>query len=191
MEQLDLLRIKPSVQIPTEPIKRSASIVGDHRYDLTRAWGAGPPICWVMLNPSTADGLQDDPTIWNIMCRSLRWGFGSLVVVNIYSFRSSSPVQMKRWLRVTSNATSFDYANANKAHVATLLAGCEMVIAAWGAHAENDAVNHFLGFEPPPLHCLGINNDGSPRHPLSRGRNWVPMSTRPIPYTFEPTEDYH
>lgn len=186
MEQLDLLRVKPSVQIPTEPIRRSATIVGDHRYDLTRAWGSGPPICFVMLNPSVADGLQDDPTIWNIMCRSLRWGFGSLVVVNVYSFRSSSPAEMKKWRRAPECSL---WENADRAN--EHMRRCGTVMAAWGAHALNEDIDYLLGMEPPALHCLGTNNDGSPRHPLSRGRNWVPMSTRPIPYTFEADEGYH
>lgn len=186
MEQLELLRVKPSVQIPTEPIRRLATIEGKHRYDLTRAWGAGPPICWVMLNPSTADGLQDDPTIWNIMCRSLRWGFGSLVVVNVYSFRSSSPAEMKKWRRTWDDSR---WENRDRAEVH--IKRCEMTIAAWGAHALNEDVGYLLGMEPPTLHCLGTTIDGAPKHPLARGKHWVPMSQRPVPYTFVPDEDYH
>ena len=41
---------------------------GRYRWTLTRRWAPVRPVhtgtvCWVMLNPSTADGADDDPTI--------------------------------------------------------------------------------------------------------------------------------
>ena len=39
------------------------SACGRYRYLLSRRWGDGPELGVVMLNPSTANASQDDPTI--------------------------------------------------------------------------------------------------------------------------------
>jgi hypothetical protein len=195
-EQLDLINPKVSVRKPQEPIARAATIEGNYRYDLTRSWGSGPPICWVLLNPSVGDHLRDDPTIWNIMCRSLRWGFGSLVVVNIYPFRSPSPAALKLWRRDASVNLLYD----NNVRATRHMMRAEMVIAAWGAHAADGDIDYLVRFpdgncpiadNPVKLYCLGLTRSGAPLHPLARGKNWVPMDRKPIPFTFEPPEDYH
>lgn len=195
MEQLSLFPLATSIRKPAEPIARGATIEGQYRFDLTRAWGSGPAVCWVMLNPSTATAEKDDPTIWNIMCRSLRWGFGSLVVVNIYPFRSSSPKVLKRWLAGGRSGRMSDNASRAWWHIGH----CEMVIAAWGAHADIEDVDYLLSyptFHPEigpdkPLHCLGLTKSGAPLHPLARGKHFVPMDRHPIPFHFEALEDYH
>lgn len=82
---------------PSEPIVRAADVRGNCRFSLTRAWGSGPCILWCGLNPSDADGTRDDPTMWREMGFSYRGGFGSLIKVNIYPFRSPHPRSLRRW----------------------------------------------------------------------------------------------
>src|SRR5712664_2208515 len=80
--------------LPTSCIVRSAgfSCCGLYRYWLRRHWDAElPPVCFVMLNPSTADAERDDPTIRRCCGFSRRWGYGGIVVVNLYAFRTSDP----------------------------------------------------------------------------------------------------
>jgi hypothetical protein len=194
-DQLELMPLRPSVARPQEPIVRGATIEGCFRFDLTRAWGSGGAVAWVMLNPSTADGLQDDPTIRNIMCRSMRWGFGSLVVVNIYPFRSPSPKVLQRWRAGGRSGHTVDNARRAYSHMQQ----CDAVIAAWGAHANSDDVAYLLDrptFEPQrfsgvDLHCLGLTRSGAPLHPLARGKHWVPMDRKPVPFKFEFPEETH
>jgi hypothetical protein len=195
-EQLALLSLATSIRKPVEPIARGATIEGDYRYDLTRAWGAGPAVAFCMLNPSTADGKTDDPTIRNIMQRSLLWGFSSLVVVNIYPYRTSDPAAMKKW---RNNRSSWDAIQVNADRAWAHIRRCEMTIAAWGAHADSEDVEYLLDHpnyepewaKPVDLHCLGLTKSGAPLHPLARGKHFVPIDRKPIPFKFEPADDYH
>jgi hypothetical protein len=48
----------------SEFISATADIRGEHRYSLTRVWDpALPTITFVLLNPSTADAVQLEPTL--------------------------------------------------------------------------------------------------------------------------------
>ena len=53
---------------------------GCYRYALWRRWEPGPQVLFIMLNPSTADELTDDPTIRRCIGFARSWGFGSLAV---------------------------------------------------------------------------------------------------------------
>lgn len=69
---------------------------GKYRYLLRRSWS--PPgektIAWVMLNPSTADAMQDDATIRRCISFSKAWGYDSLTVVNLYAYRHHNPKRL-------------------------------------------------------------------------------------------------
>jgi hypothetical protein len=86
-------------RMPPEPIVRTAEIEGPYRWSMSRAWGSGPTILWVPFNPSDADGKRDDPTTLRMMGWSYRWGFGSMVVMNVYPFIASKPADLHAWRR--------------------------------------------------------------------------------------------
>jgi hypothetical protein len=66
-----------------------------HRYLLTRIWDkATPPVCFIMLNPSTADHHRDDPTIKRCMGFARRWGHGGIQVVNLFAYRATDPKEL-------------------------------------------------------------------------------------------------
>jgi hypothetical protein len=69
------------------------SSCGRYRYRLTRQWHVGDvSVCaWLMLNPSKADADHDDMTIAKASGFSQRWGFGGLVVVNMFGLVSTNP----------------------------------------------------------------------------------------------------
>lgn len=191
--QLSFLPQTPAVdrRTPREPIARTALIEGQYRRWLRRRWGAGPTIGWVMLNPSTADHARDDPTLLRIMGFSLRWGYGGLVVVNLYPFISASPRACRRWLQsfrcdiAEPDWSARDAYIRNHSDCAQALADCDLVMAAWGAGADPDDIAMWMdqvGAElgAIDLHCLGRNADGSPKHPLARGVHRVPDDQRPM-----------
>src|SRR5687767_7200334 len=87
---------KGTAMAEADGVIRGAVISDDqrYRYQLVRGWSGEPPIVWVMLNPSTADGTQDDHTIRKIVQFSRNWGYGSLTVVNLFALRATKPTAL-------------------------------------------------------------------------------------------------
>lgn len=146
-------------------IKRaSISTCQQYRYRLTRYWGPGHMLPFVMLNPSTADASVDDPTIRRCMGFARREGAGGVIVVNLFAFRSTSP----RNLLLTDDPVGPDNDTA-LVHIAQESIATNLpIICAWGTlgFARAIAVKSLLMQFGPRLVCLGKTKDGHPRHPL-------------------------
>ena len=64
--------------------------------DTLRRWDrAGPVANFLMLNPSTADEVKLDPTCSRARGYAERWGYGALVVTNVFAWRATDPAQLK------------------------------------------------------------------------------------------------
>lgn len=156
-----------------EEIRRSAVIdpTGTYRYRLDRAWGFGAGrLVFIMLNPSIADGLQDDPTIRRCIGFAKREGCSGLTVVNLFGLRATIPHE----LQTVSNPVGPD----NYRHISEA-AETGKVVVAWGATpfatTQAHKVAWALTLNPnQQLWCLGITKSGAPRHPL-----YVP-ATQPL-----------
>lgn len=162
MNQLDLgFAAAPRPSFPTGTIVRAAEVEGDYRWTMRRTWGPGRCVHWNLLNPSDADHQRDDPTTLRMIGFSWRWGFGSMVVTNLYPFVTPKPVMLKAWraqwrgLDWVSDGRPLDFAYHKSALNAWLhngdvvrdliIADPEMVhVAAWGAGADPDDVKDFL-----------------------------------------------
>lgn len=137
---------------------------GTYRYSLWRAWAPLLPTCvFAMLNPSTADATEDDPTIRRCIGFARREGCGRLVVVNLYSLRSTDP-------RVLGRHPYPNGPYAARIIAETLSAADGPVICAWGSDpAARDQAGFMLdlirAYGKVPM-CLGQNKDGQPKHPL-------------------------
>jgi hypothetical protein len=142
---------------------RSATIIGPYRYDLIRQWDDSLPILeWVMLNPSTADEDLDDPTIRRCRGFADRWGFGGLVVHNLFAWRATNP----RELAVREDPIG----PRNLGYLAAAQPG-DTTIVAWGAHPMAKAwwKTRQPGCNPlryRVTYCLGTTLSGAPKHPL-------------------------
>jgi hypothetical protein len=133
---------------------------GLYRYSLDRQLvDDGEWTCtFVMLNPSTADAEQDDPTIRRCIRFAREWGYGRLKVVNLYALRATDPKQL--WL-------ADDPVGPENDHVLSLaFGGSDLTIAAWGVHAKLERVAEIMAWPIRPRLCLGVTKDGHPRHPL-------------------------
>lgn len=136
-----------------------------YRYVLTRTWDAGkPPMVWVMLNPSTATGLVDDPTIGKVIRFARRDpAIGGIIVVNLFACRATKPAVLRTAADPVGPMTD-----------ALLLRECAQpgrpVVLAWGAHgALHGRAAHVTGLLAAAgavSWCLGTTKDGQPLHPL-------------------------
>ena len=138
-----------------EFIFATADIRGEYRYTLTRVWDpALPMITFVLLNPSTADAVQLDPTLRRCVGFAKREGYGGMVILNLYAFRTKDP-------RIMMAAT--DPVGPDNDLVLADVTGT--VVAGWGTNADPARVTRALALLPR-LHALGVTKDGHPRHPL-------------------------
>jgi hypothetical protein len=129
---------------------------GQYRYQLRRTWSSGPECTFIMLNPSTADASEDDPTIRRCISFAKRERCGSLLVVNLFAFRATKPEDMAKAIDPAGpeNPRYLDDALKN-----------ETAIAAWGAHWMAERAGKSLA-QKYNLLCLGKTKSGAPRHPL-------------------------
>jgi hypothetical protein len=149
-----------------------------YRYTLTRSWGEGPRINFIMLNPSTADENYNDPTIERCMRRADSWGFKSLIVTNIFAYRSTDPHKLYEvedpvgpendtWIVLAANTS-------------------EKIVCAWGAF-----VSRFRDFrrdrpqkvvellQGRELTALKVVKCGQPAHPLYVNYSLIPKEWSP------------
>jgi hypothetical protein len=143
---------------------------GIYRYTLTRQWSNGPCVGWLMFNPSTADARQDDATIRKCVGFSKRWGYGRMVVVNLYAIRSRYP---KTVTRMGSAAIG----PMNDYWIIQAIKDCGELICAWGCAQYSLEIKSRIDFvlrvdlsedgaTIVPVKCLGLRKDRHPRHPL-------------------------
>jgi len=172
---------------------------GKYRYRLWREWRGGelwnwwenggrpvldgsgqpigePKVClFVMLNPSTADGVKDDSTIRKCVGFARRWGYDRLDVVNLFAYRVTNP---HRLLALNHDDDPVGWENQRSIHESS--ADADIVVAAWGAHGghlgQDETALGWLACDKPVM-CLGETADGHPRHPL-----YVPYDTELRPF---------
>lgn len=152
----------------TETITRTASISDDglYRYDLARRWADGPLALWIMLNPSTADSNQDDPTLRRCMAFTRAWDCGGIAVVNLYAYRSPDP----KALTAVDDPVGPENIRYLESWLGRTHDEVRWAIAGWGdklpAHRPHPPVILMAEKRLRPLYCLGRTKSGRPRHPL-------------------------
>lgn len=139
---------------------------GLYRYTLGRRWDPdlhNGAAVFVMLNPSTADAEQDDPTIQRCISFAKTLGCGGLHVVNLYAYRATKPADL--WLADDPVGPEND--DILRGTFQSARDDGRPVIAAWGANAKSDRVAKVLSLSGAHrLTALGVTKDGQPRHPL-------------------------
>jgi len=150
-------------------VSANISSCGKFRYHLTREWDLfePTPLLFVMLNPSTADDFQDDPTIRKCIGFAQRHGFGGIEVVNLFAYRATRPADLAAagWPEGPRNRASILQAARRVRNAGG------RVVAAWGANARKrydvaDEVLAMLRKERIRVWALRLLDDGTPGHPL-------------------------
>ena len=154
---------------------------GKYRYGLSRKWGEGKPCLFIMLNPSTADAWDDDPTIRRCIGFAESWGCEQLIVVNLFAFRATRQADMM--------AADDPVGPDNMEHVkkaAEFVASGDRyglppagpVVCAWGLNGaymgQDETVLGWLEAEGVTPLALALAKDGRPRHPLYLGGDLIP-----------------
>lgn len=159
-----------------------------YRYSLYRIWDHKIPLVnFVMLNPSTADHTEDDPTIRRCIGFARGWAnhgrvYGGIVVTNLYAYRATDPADLTMFPNAIGNGND-----------GTIMAEAEkagLIVCAWGAnkYAHGTGVKgpsraqavrkmfYDLGFR---VHVLRLTKDGYPSHPL-----YLPKTLTPVPWEY-------
>jgi hypothetical protein len=178
-------------------VEREARFSGYGRVELRRRWALHGPVAAVVgCNPSVAgsqrvDGSErDDPTSTWLINWFREHGFAEYRLVNLYPFVTSSPKECRRkadWLNNGPDWYARDALHHNLAEMLKVVKAVDQVFVCWGAIAWDDGwIDHVVeeiqsGEAPyPALWCWGSNADGSPKHPMARGRHRIRSGQKPI-----------
>ncbi len=143
------------------------------RYLLWRRWDETKPAAnFLMLNPSTADEAKLDPSCTRARGYAERWGFGGLIVTNIFAWRATDPGEMK--------SVRDPVGRGNDAAILRAAREAAIVVCAWGNHGAHreraSRVLEFLESNSVELNYLKINGaTGQPAHPL-----YLPGTLEPL-----------
>ncbi len=142
-----------------------------YRYMLTRTWDTrGRKALFIMLNPSTATEVQNDPTVERCERRARTLGFGAFRVTNIFAWRDTDP----RHMRAAKDPTGPE----NDAAIVQSCNWADQIICGWGTHGAHNnrgpEVTELLGKTGKNLFHLGLTKAGHPKHPL-----YIAYATKP------------
>jgi hypothetical protein len=140
---------------------------GTYLYNLWRRWDEEKDwLIWIMLNPSTADGTQNNATIRSCMGYAQARGHGGISVYNLFAFRATNPQELR---------TASDPVGPLNDHYLREIPNDRFVACAWGAAANLfpervQAVKQII--DGKLLIHLGMAG-GQPRHPLDLGKAFL------------------
>ena len=143
-----------------------------YRYLLVITWDPDlPRINFIGLNPSTADEMKDDRTITRIKGFSKFWGYGTVMMTNLFAYRATQPEVMMSYPDPIGENIIADVPHAwgsNRNDYVLLEAReqCEMAVACWGNHGaylcRAARVKQFV----KNLQCFRLTKAKQPEHPL-------------------------
>lgn len=149
-----------------------------YRYELGRVWnGRLPVLLMIGMNPSTANAAFDDPTLYKGRRYAEDWGFGALLMGNVFGYRATN---QKRLLE-TPDPVGPD----NDAHLSAMADRADLILFAYGTPHKSlryrgpEVARMLAKKHQQKLHVLALSKDGVPKHPL-----YLKGTLKPIPWNF-------
>lgn len=154
---------------------------GNYRYLLKRTFKPGlfkkarKICCFIMHNPSNADGEVDDPTTRRCMQYAKDWGCSELYIINRFAWRSTVAGNLHG---LGNDAVGLDNDTVMRAVLREVKASDGLTVAAWGSFVTSHEQHAKLLKERTafvidmckemevPLHYLTLSESGHPAHPL-------------------------
>lgn len=156
------------------------------RFALWRRWSNGDVLGFLLMNPSIADEQQLDQTLKRCSGWAQRLGYGGMEIVNVFPLVSTDPRGLAAHDHEPSRAR-------NAAHIRDLASRTTLVVgfgdlltSAWLRALAIPALRQIVGaLDGVPVYALAVTDNGSPRHPLARGRAHIPSSATPVAYRLD------
>jgi len=143
-----------------------------YRYSLTRSHAkATKSLLFILLNPSTATELKNDPTVARCQKRSELLGYNSFIVCNLFAFRTKNPEIMKNHFEPIGPD--------NHQIIKESLKIADQVICGWGNHGahldQSEKVLKIIATFGKHAYHLGLTKSHQPKHPLYMSYNQEPI----------------
>ena len=156
--------------------KAIISDCGKYRYELHREWDKKKrKVLFIMLNPSTADGLNNDLTTIRCINFAKKWGYGGIMIGNIYPYRTKRPKHLRQWMKMRFKEDYPEIDRYNKDHVHEMAQKADMIVCAWGCN--HPGIPEWVD-ELGDLFYLELCKDNiTPKHPLGNlSKDAIPTS---------------
>lgn len=140
---------------------------GKFRQVLTREWDDAPKLGTVLfigMNPSTAAGDVDDPTVFKETKYTRRWGYGRYVKCNVMDHRATKPkmLLLPNVVPCSPENMPIIIREARFADIVVLAYGAlHKKLAHYGENVVRELKDNGI-----KIHVLGLTKAGHPRHPL-------------------------
>jgi hypothetical protein len=132
-----------------------------------------------MLNPSTADHVEDDLTTRRCIKYAERWGYGGIMIGNLYPFRAKRPKDLRKWLKAYDGERP-EACEHNISHIGAMANEADMIVCAWGCN--HKGIPDWIK-EIKDTHYLELCDDGiTPKHPLGNlSKDLEPIAYNALP----------
>lgn len=130
-----------------------------YRYKLWRIWNNKLPlVLFIGLNPSTANEVEDDPTVRRCVNFAKRWEYGGIYMGNLFAVRATDPKEMV--------AHNRPIGPDNDHALREMILRTRINVACWGTKGLHLDRGRFVSRLMLFPKCFGITKTGHPKHPL-------------------------